>query len=58
MLPVEVPADIHELGSDPLLMTAFQYDQECPGSDLRAVLSQRKYFDDALGVSGRLAQSS
>jgi hypothetical protein len=48
-LPIEVPEDLREIGSDPLLLTAFQYDRECPGTDLWDVLAQRKAFDQALG---------
>jgi hypothetical protein len=47
-LPVMVPADPREAGSDPLLLTAFQYEQEKPGSDLIDVLAERKDFDSAL----------
>lgn len=47
-LPVEVPSDAGDIGSDTLLATAYQYDAERPGSDLREVLAQRKRFDQAL----------
>jgi hypothetical protein len=49
-LPVELPEDVRELGSDPLLLTAFQYDQQHPGSDLRAVLAKRENFDEAMAL--------
>jgi hypothetical protein len=47
-LPIIVPTDAADLGSDPLLITAFQYEHERPGSDLYDVLAQRKDFDAAL----------
>ena len=47
-LPVLVPADPAHLGTDPLLLTAFQYHEQNPGSDLYDVLAQRKNFDEAL----------
>lgn len=47
-LPVMVPNDPAEIGTDPLLLTAYQYDQEHPGSDLYDVLAQRKDFDEAI----------
>jgi hypothetical protein len=47
-LPVVVPTDPHLAGSDPLLLTAFQYEQEKPGSDLLDVLAGRKDFHSAL----------
>jgi hypothetical protein len=47
-LPVMVPASPADLGTDPLLLTAYQYDQEHPGSDLYDVLARRKRFDDAI----------
>jgi hypothetical protein len=49
-LPLDLPVDVPELGSDPLLLTAFQYDQQYPGSDLRDVLARRKDFDAALAL--------
>jgi hypothetical protein len=52
-LPVIIPTNPVELGSDPLLLTAYQYEQEKPGSDLRDVLAGRKDFDAALNDSGR-----
>lgn len=47
-LPVRLPQDPAEIDADPLLLTAYQYDLERPGSDLRDVLSQTRAFDDAL----------
>ena len=47
-LPVIVPPNPEEIGTDPLLLTAHQYDEEHPGSDLYDVLAQRKSFDEAL----------
>jgi hypothetical protein len=52
-LPVIVPTDPGDLGTDPLLLTAYQYDQEHPGSDLYDVLAQRKSFDEALSQDYR-----
>jgi small-conductance mechanosensitive channel len=48
-LPVDLPSNAEEIGDDPLLLAAYQYDSERPGSDLRDVLAQRKDFDQALG---------
>ena len=47
-LPIEVPSAVTELGSDTLLLTAYQYCQENPGTDLKDVLSRRKDFDAAI----------
>jgi hypothetical protein len=47
-LPVFVPLNPLELGTDPLLLTAYQYEQEQPGSDFYDVLAQRKDFEAAL----------
>jgi hypothetical protein len=47
-LPVIVPEDPAGQGTDPFLLTAYQYDQEHPGSDLYEVLAQRKSFDEAM----------
>ena len=50
-LPIDVPQDAATLktaGSDPLRLTAWQYLNEHPGSDICEVLSQRKDFHDAL----------
>jgi hypothetical protein len=47
-LPLFIPDNPIELGSDPLLLTAYQYDQEHPGSDLYDVLARRKDFDQAM----------
>jgi hypothetical protein len=50
-LPVEVPNNPEELAraaSDPLLLTAYQYVTECPGSDLAELLAQRKDFKAVL----------
>lgn len=51
-LPMTVPDDVAEANEDPLLLTALQYEQECPGSDLLDVLRGSKTFDDAIGDSG------
>ena len=51
-LPIEVPADAASLesaSSDPLRLTAWQYDVERPGSDIREVLSRRREFRAAVG---------
>ena len=47
-LPIEVPSTAAELGSDTLLLTAYQYCQENPGTDLNEVLSRRKNLDAAI----------
>ncbi len=54
-LPLEVPADangVKAAANNTVLLTAWQYDLERPGSDIRAVLSQRKEFALALRDSG------
>jgi hypothetical protein len=51
-LPVYVPSDASSIGLDALLLTAYQYDKEQPGSDLRQVLAQTKDFDVALSENG------
>ena len=51
VLPVEVPRNVEELARmarDPLLITAYQYVAEHPGSDLSDLLAQRKDFQAAL----------
>lgn len=52
-LPVEVPSQIESADSDALILTAYQYDYERPGSDLLDVLSQKKDFDAALGENSQ-----
>ena len=50
-LPVEVPLDataLKQSGTDTLRLTAWQYLNEHPGTDIYEVLSQRKPFDQAL----------
>jgi CheY-like chemotaxis protein len=50
-LPLGVPAGLTALASvagDALLLTAWQYEREHPGTDLGAVLSQTKVFSAAL----------
>ena len=50
-LPIVIPTDEQSLkgaGSDTLRLTAWQYEREHPGTDIREVLSQRKDFDAAL----------
>jgi hypothetical protein len=50
-LPVAVPNDAESLriaADNTVLLTAWQYDFEFPGSDIRAVLSQTKDFQSAL----------
>jgi hypothetical protein len=46
--PINLPGDPDEIGDDPLLLAAYQYDLERPGSDLRAVLTQARIFQEAL----------
>jgi hypothetical protein len=47
-LPLTIPNDPAEIGSDPLLLTTYQYEHEQPGSELYDVLAKRKDFDRAL----------
>jgi len=53
-LPVNIPADeatLRAASTDTLRLTAWQYDQEHPNSDLRPVLSLEKDFKQALAVA-------
>ena len=43
-LPIEVPEHRESAVTAAISLTAWQYDKECPGSDIRDVLSQRKSF--------------
>lgn len=56
-LPVVVPADPAGIMSDPLLLTAYHYNKEHPGSDLIALLARHKVFDEALQESPASAHS-
>jgi hypothetical protein len=59
-LPIEVPQDATALktaGSDTLRLTAWQYRQEHPGTDLSEVLSQRKNFSAALNEHDEVTPS-
>jgi hypothetical protein len=50
-LPIDIPHDeptLQKAASDPLRLTAWQYEQEHPGTDIRAVLSGQKNFETAL----------
>jgi len=50
-LPIDIPHDetsLQRVGSDALLLTAWQYEHENPGTDIRAVLSGKKNFDVAV----------
>ena len=50
-LPIEIPKTPSELktaGTDTLRLTAWQYENEHPGTDLREVFSQQKDFSTAL----------
>lgn len=47
-LPIDVPTDPSKIGPDALILTAFQYDMERPGSDLRVLLAKKKDFEAAL----------
>ena len=50
-LPIDIPHDeptLQEAGSDPLRLTAWQFEREHPGTDIRAVLSGEKDFETAL----------
>ena len=53
-LPVHIPADeatLRAASTDTLRLTAWQYDQEHPNSDLRPVLSLEKDFKQALAIA-------
>lgn len=52
-LPVNAPMDPAELGSDSLVLTAYQYDMERPGSDLRAVLARRVGLEESPATEDR-----
>ena len=54
-LPVVLPANASDIGSDALLLTAYQFDTERPGSDIRAVLAQSLPFEEALRTRGDCA---
>jgi hypothetical protein len=47
-LPMRLPKDSDAAESDPLVLTIFQYQVACPGSDLRAVVEGRRPFEEAL----------
>jgi len=50
-LPIDIPHDeqtLHDAGTDALKLTAWQYEQEHPVADIRAVLSKQKDFEAAL----------
>jgi hypothetical protein len=54
LLPLKVPTNVEELARaahDPLLITAYQYVTENPGTDLADLLAQRKDFQTALNVT-------
>jgi hypothetical protein len=51
-LPVRFPHILSELSAaNAFVVTAYQYDNEYPGSDLRAVLALEKDFDKAIEIS-------
>jgi hypothetical protein len=52
-LPVHVPARLEDIGSDALIQTAYQYDREKPGSDLREVLAQKRPFEEVMSEAVR-----
>lgn len=59
-LPIIVPISASEVNAASgltLHLTAYQYDMEHPGSDLRAILSREKDFDAALAANGAAAGS-
>ncbi len=41
------PSELNDIAGDTLRLTAYQYDAELPGSDLRAVLALEKEFEAA-----------
>lgn len=50
-LPIQVPETslaLQKVGTDPLMVTAWQYEREHLGTDISEVLSQRKSFTVAL----------
>jgi hypothetical protein len=50
-LPIEIPKttkELKEIGTDTLRLTAWQYAEEHPATDIREVLSGRKAFEMAL----------
>lgn len=50
-LPVAIPEKIDSgmtAKEDPIRVTAYQYMQECPGSDLASVLAKTKSLDEAM----------
>jgi hypothetical protein len=47
-LPITLPENPAEISTDALLLTAYQYDTERPGSDLRSVLARSRTFGEAL----------
>jgi hypothetical protein len=50
-LPIEIPSDTRTLkgaGTDTLRLTAWQYEQQHPGTDIRTVLSQSDPFETAI----------
>ena len=59
-LPIILPENPDESEGDPLVLTAYQYDLERPGSDLRSVLSKSIKFEEALNDSqdGRIQGSN
>ena len=44
------PSDLKDVAGDTLRLTAYQYDAERPGSDLRVVLALEKEFEAAVEV--------
>ena len=47
-LPIQLPDQMDVAQFDALLLTAYQYDQQNPGSDLRDLFAQTKSIDEAL----------
>jgi hypothetical protein len=47
-LPMMLPDDPDRIDGNPLLLTAYQFDLERPGSDLRSVLAKTRDFEEAL----------
>ena len=47
-LPIQLPDQVDSLQFDALLLTAYQYDQQNPGSDLRELFAQTKSVEQAL----------
>lgn len=60
-LPIEIPSDAETLqasANNVIALTAWQYDLECPGSDIRRLMSGRKAFATALDAEDTLGSQN